>query len=258
MGKLNNILSAYFSDNERYADLYNGLCFAGNTVICGEMLEELPCRYDRTESEGNGRRTAEYLRDLIRRCRWRGFSGICAVELQETVDYTMPWRILNYDALEYRRQIKMLKRENRGLSHRTVHERFCGLLREDRLVPVHTVCLYHGTARWDGPRSLGDMLKQDKVPGQDISVPQGLLSEQCDLWERFRALTADYAFHLVCLNEISDMSIFRTPVRLVLEVLRLREDRKALREEFEKRNIKIWMRIHGSRSESSWTGNGKG
>lgn len=29
-----------------------------------------------------------------------------------------------------------------------------GLFGSDRLVPVYTLCLYHGENHWDGPRSL--------------------------------------------------------------------------------------------------------
>ena len=61
-----------------------------------------------------------------------------AVEDQNLVDYTMPWRNMNYDALEYKKQIKVIKRHNQEQKQlMTPAEKMCGLRKEDRLNPAY-------------------------------------------------------------------------------------------------------------------------
>ena len=40
MGKQNDVLLDYFDDNERFADLCNGVLFGGRPVIDPEKLED--------------------------------------------------------------------------------------------------------------------------------------------------------------------------------------------------------------------------
>ena len=38
MGKISNSINHYLSDNRRFADLFNGICFQGETVVRAEEL----------------------------------------------------------------------------------------------------------------------------------------------------------------------------------------------------------------------------
>lgn len=88
--------------------------------------------------------------------------------------------------------------------------------KHDKLHPVHTVCFYHGTDKWDGPRSLKDMMDFE-------GAPPG--------WEeKFH----DYKMSLFCAGEVEDLSQFRTGLRQFLEVIPLRKNRKKL--------IELWSR----------------
>lgn len=40
MGKISNSINHYLSDNRRFADLFNGICFHGEMVIREEDLSE--------------------------------------------------------------------------------------------------------------------------------------------------------------------------------------------------------------------------
>ena len=40
MGKISNSINNYLSDNRRFADLFNGICFHGEMVIREEDLSE--------------------------------------------------------------------------------------------------------------------------------------------------------------------------------------------------------------------------
>ncbi len=126
----------------------------------------------------------------------------------------MPWRIMRYDQMEYGRQLDELKREKRkkrqaaGLPPSSWTER---MAKSERLHPVYTICFYHGTQAWDGPRSLKDMME----------FPEG----EDSLWKEY---FHDYGMTLFCADEPGDLERFKTGLRLLLEVLKLRQDKEAL------------------------------
>lgn len=109
--------------------------------------------------------------------------------------------------LEYGRQVKKWRRKNRnGKLLHTPAEKVCGLRKSDRFAPTYTVCVYHGTEKWDGSRSLRDMMD---------------FGDSAEEWEW---LFCDYRMHLICVNEIRDFSKFRSPLREFLQLLSCRED----------------------------------
>ncbi len=78
--------------------------------------------------------------------------------------------------------------------------------------PVHSICFYHGTESWDGPRSLKDMMDFK-------GAPPG--------WE---TLFHDYGMSLFCAGEVEDFSQFKTGLRQFLEVIPLRNKKHKLNE----------------------------
>ena len=100
------------------------------------------------------------MRDIKKRLKTGEGLRILAVEDQSLVNYTMPWRCMNYDCLEYGRQIKQIQENNQEKQeYADEGERTSRFTRSDALIPVYTVCLYHGTERWDGPRRLNEMMQ---------------------------------------------------------------------------------------------------
>ena len=155
-------------------------------------------------------------RQGIRDIKKRLDSGVClkilAVEAQNDVNYIMPWRIMEYDCMEYGKQIRRIQNANKEAGeYADAGERLCGFRREDRLVPVYTLCLYHGAERWDGPRCLKDMADFGAGdPGW----------EQC---------FSDYPMRLICANEPMDCTAFRTSLGVLFELLPLRGDKARLK-----------------------------
>ena len=90
-------------------------------------------------------------------------------------------------------------------------EKMCGIKKSDRILPVYTLCLYHGEDAWDGPRTLKDMM--------DFGDDADGMSEYF----------VDYPYHLCCLNEIEDYSVFSTEIRLLFTILRYRKDKVGLK-----------------------------
>lgn len=167
MGTKDHMITGYFRDKRRFADLFNGVCFAGRQVIQASQLEDVREDYAQTGA-GTGKENR-----LRRECdiKMRLKSGetlrFLALENQNHVDYTMPLRCMRYDVLEYEQQIGELKKANRLNSRlKSGGEFLCGIQKGDRLAPVYTLCLYHGEEIWDGPRSLKDMREFGKDEDQ--------------------------------------------------------------------------------------------
>lgn len=200
MGKINNVINRYLSNNRRFADLFNGICFQGKAVVRVEDLSETSQVYhgivvnsDDVKDNERGERT----RDVCRHLKSGGTLRVLAVENQQKVDYSMPFRCMEYDVMEYGKQIYVLREKNkRGKRAGNMAEKMCGMRKSDRLAPVYTICLYYGEEVWDGPRTLGDMMNF----GDDADV--------------FRKIFKDYPMHLYCVNETQDLQMFHTEVEM--------------------------------------------
>ena len=208
MGKLNTAMRTFLCDRERFADLFNGVFFQGKTVIRADRLLEGSETYsDMTENPLDRTRDLKMITDNGETLR------ILALENQENIDYTLPYRCMQYDSLEYGRQLRELKKYNKTrklLS--TPAERLCGITRQDRLAPVYTLCLYHGEEPWDGPLSLRDMV--------DFGADR----------EDMGRFFADYPITFFCVNEQESFHMFHTELREVFAVMNLRRNKRLLYE----------------------------
>ena len=246
MGKVDTVMKNYLQNKTRFADLFNGVFFGGRQIILPQELSEasesyvgrqevqhLPVRVKGIELSGEKTKavqlkeiptgqsqrqsqpeaSGEYfgrVRDIKMRLHQGTTLRILALENQNYVDYTMPYRCMEYDALEYGKQLKEQKRKNKE-KHRllTIAEKLCGFCKKDRLVPVYTICLYHGEEKWDGPLNLKDMM--------DFGADKEL--------SRF---FADYPLRLFCVNEQDDFGMFHTELRELFELLSCRKDKGKL------------------------------
>ena len=215
MGEIDVVICEYIADNERVADLFNGLYYQGKRVIRAENIEDYEGKYPVKYSAG-GKRSKRNgkvrYRDIVKRLKKGGSLRILAMENQNRVDYTMPFRCMEYDTLEYRRQIDRRIRDNEKTSQWSSEAEFlCGVRKTDRFAPVYTVCLYHGKEAWDGPRSLRDMMDFGSDPDQ------------------MSRYFADYPMKLFCVNEEQDFSCFHTELRQFFTMISCRKDWKRLR-----------------------------
>ncbi|MCM1089817.1 MAG: Rpn family recombination-promoting nuclease/putative transposase [Muribaculum sp.] len=242
MGKYDDAMYSYLSDNGRFADLFNGAVFHGEEVLCADALEEGSGRYVRTgafQGQGasevecqrsdetdknrkqNGRskrknlETQNRYRDIKKHLKEGGSFSVVAIENQSDTDFTMPWRIMMYDSLEYEQQIREIengKRQSLSRTKKNVSHQEIRFSQEDRLHPVYTICLYHGTKPWEGPKCLGDMMEF-----------KGNKKLQEELFH-------DYRMSLVCVEDLKELSAFQTDLRLLLAALGTRRDKEAMKE----------------------------
>ncbi|MCM1127342.1 MAG: hypothetical protein NC429_12835 [Lachnospiraceae bacterium] len=101
------ISNAFFSDNERYADIINGIGCDGFPFVKAEDLQEADTKVVFKRRRRFGRRkkrgTAKY-RDLMRKTAFGMNFAMIGIENQEEIDYALALRVMCYDAGEYERQ----------------------------------------------------------------------------------------------------------------------------------------------------------
>ena len=211
MGETDLCMQEYLRDKSRFADLFNGVFFSGRAVVRPEELSEASEKY----AEGAAGHRSLRVRDVKMNLYGGASLRILAVENQSRVDYIMPFRCMEYDVFEYRKQIAQIKRENKreaqaGKRKLRAEERLCGVRRSDRLSPVYTICLYHGEEEWDGPVSLKEMM--------DFGEEDGL-----------KELFADYPLRLFCVNRQQHFDEFHTDLKELFRALNCRGNRDKMK-----------------------------
>ncbi len=99
MGKLDRKDRPFFSDAGRFAELININLYQGEKVLIPENLRLLQRKYPSLSSE-----SGENERDILMLDKKH---HICyGLEIETESDYSMPERVLVYDACEYEYQIK--------------------------------------------------------------------------------------------------------------------------------------------------------
>lgn len=210
MGEVAMAMQEYLGDNERFADLFNGIFFYGKQVIPAEQLSESSEKYT---VKRKGQKRTEELRDIKKVLSNGTMLRVLALEAQNYVDYMMPLRCMEYDVQEYLKQVKKLKKLHfQKKDCKGKHEWLSGIKKGDRLAPVYTVCLYHGEDEWDGPVKLSEMM--------DFGEDEDGMSSKF----------ADYPMRLYSLNEQENFDQFHTDLKEVFWAFSCRKDREKLRE----------------------------
>ena len=216
MGKMNNAVLNYLSDKRRFADLINAELYGGRQVVKKEGLTEISAATFEElgkSAEGGVPKRRERRGDLAMRYTDGAVYRIFLTEAQNKVLYVLPVKNLEYITANYKKQINTLRREHeRKKDYKSVDESFSGLRKEDRLKPVYLLWLYHGERKWDGARSLKELM--------DFG----------DDHDAFGEMFQDFRPQLLCVNEMPDTGKYRTELRELMDLLRCRSDKAALQE----------------------------
>lgn len=206
------VIKKFLEKPENFSDLFNGSLFQGKQVLKADMLGDLPGESMISFSDKEGKKvSARRYRDIIRKASGRTTYAVFAVEGQEKTHYAMPVREMVYDALNYAAQVKVISdRHRRDKDYRDSSEFLSGLLREDRLAPVITICLYYGTGEWEGPRELYDLL----------DIPEE--------YEDMKPFMSNYKVNLVQPTDV-DPENFRTDLKLIFSLLAMSSDGMGMR-----------------------------
>lgn len=198
---VDNRWKPYFEDNNRYADLINGIGCNGEQLLKASDLQEV----DPTEKKKS--------RDLLRRVALGMNFLIIGIENQQKVDYKFPLRNMQYDVSRYQKQASVIEKKVRENAKKVSAAEYLSRFgKADKLNPVITIALYAGKEEWDGPRCLHDMI--------DFSnVPKGL-----------KNMVSNYKINIVDICRMTDTSMFKTDLRQVFDFIRFAEDKEKLLE----------------------------
>lgn len=168
--------------NDVYADIFNALLFEGEKILEEEYLVPLPTESFTRNMDGSLRQGNRDIRKADRRNgRYR---LICGEENQESLENTMPQRIMGYDYAAYEEQIKLLMDKNKADGKTAVTKRIHD---DQRLAPVVTAVLYWGEDAWSRPLDLYDML----------DFPE-------DIGEKLKPFVANYPMNLIQVTRLPE------------------------------------------------------
>ena len=141
--KQDKILRGFFKVKAHFADIINAMLFEGKDVIHANEL--LLCDSDETiyfvyENRIN---VMERRRDILMHATVNGIPVYIGLEIQSTINYSMPYRLLLYDTMTYHLQYKLIDKDHR--------EHF-------RPTGVMSTVLYSGDRTWHQPHSLLDRI----------------------------------------------------------------------------------------------------
>ena len=212
MGKPNIVTKQYMQDNARFADICNFYLFDGQQVMKPEDLTERDVTELVLPKGLEGAKAVEKFRDILRGCCVKTAGGITyliiGIENQNDTHYAMVVRNMIYDALNYSSQVEMVAKRHRKNKDLTNSEFLSGFAKSDKLVPVITLTIYWNTGKWDGARSLHEMLD---VNDEDVLK-----------------YVSDYKLNLIVPEEIEDFDKFRTELGPLLEFINAADNGKKL------------------------------
>lgn len=214
------LLKEFLSDNERFADVVNGLGCEGQSFIKADDLVEMDSQTGlwKREINRNKKRKKSYhrkqkskYRDLIRKASLGTNYVIIGVENQEYIDYLLPVRTMSYDVGEYERQAAVFRKKNRKNKQDLKRsEILSGFRRDDLLNPVVTFVLYYGTEEYDGPRDLCSLINTAELP------------------DSLRRYVQNYKVNIIDIRKLKDTSVFQTDVKKVFDFIRYSKDKEKL------------------------------
>ena len=212
MGRINELFCDYLGRPENFADFWNGTLLRGMPLLRSKYFVRQDREYHKSQHKEG---VAGSRRDVLMLYR-DAYTFLLGVEVMETLDYSIPVRILDYDAQELMRQVKDV-----GSAHRQAVEEgletwensgefLYGVKKEDKLFPVHTVALYCGTEEYDGKESVLGMTEYEKlVPG-------------------IKKLFSDYPIKVYQLKELQEEN-YRTGLREIIAVFKRSGDREEVK-----------------------------
>ena len=128
----------------------------GSQVIDADKLEN----YSTVMSVSDENGLMERINDISMRYTFEDSClALITLENQEYIDYSMPLRVMLQQALAYDAQLRDIKSQNKNHSLQGSGEYLSKVKKTDRILPVVVLVAYWGEDKWDGAKSIHDMLK---------------------------------------------------------------------------------------------------
>lgn len=209
MGKIDVLDKMFFEDRERFAELINTEIYHGKKILAPDKLKLLKRSYPSLASV-----SGEKHRDVLMQDTGQ---NICyGLEIETESDYSMPQRVMTYDASEYEYQIREIYKahKDRG-DYQKYRDKKSRMKDSDFLIPTVTVVLYLGEGHWEGRMKLREMFRVSERAKRQLG-----------------RMLHDYDFPLMEADFIHPEN-YRTDLRVFFQAMQCREDKKRLRELFQ-------------------------
>lgn len=241
MGKKNVVWNDYISQNERFADFFNGVVFAGEDVVRPDALSAVDTKIWRRKREKDSYH--EYIRDNVKMWRHETQSYILSLEPEDSPHFALPVKYMNYESIQYDRQYRRIQKKHQQRRDLRSPEYLSGFSEHDSLMPVITIGIYLGREEWSGFTTLTKMI--------------GIGRYQEKVSDRLLPLTNDFHVNLFDIHQLETSEIFRTDLRDVLGFLKRQNDKEELRRYVEGRQIFRHLQEDAYDVLSVYIGNGK-
>lgn len=215
MGKNDVAVGRWLADKRRFADLFNGILFHGEQIICPEALVPMDRESDLlvVDKEGKSKALKRY-RDVVMRWREEVDFVVLASENQEKIHYAMPVRNMLYDSLSYVEQIELLWKTHLANKDKMTREEFLShFKKEDKICPVITIVFYYGDKCWDGSVDIHGMFSEE------------LLSSRKEILEKY---VPNYRINLVDAARVEEPELFRSDLQVIFGMLKYRSNKNKL------------------------------
>lgn len=212
MGEINDTLCNYLSIAEHNADFWNGTEFWGKRKLLASRLKRWDKEYYKRKPKKS--KFSNLRRDILMHYKEEK-DILLGIELMETIDYTIPARIMDYDAQEIKRQLQDISQRNQRISKEKANfwshegEFLYGVRKDDRILPIYTVALYCGITDYDGPIDILGLFHTE-----------GLDEDCCKLLK-------SYPFRLYSLKDLPEER-FQTSLREIIAIFKRRTDESAM------------------------------
>lgn len=215
MGKSNVAVNNWLSDNERFADLFNGVLFCGRQIIHPNELDPIDREADIVVTDKDKKEKGiQRYRDIGKRWKKKINLAVLACETQNKVHYAMPVRNMLSDSLTYVEQMRTIWKQKTPEERKklTGEEYLSRFQKEDCLYPVITIVFYYDLKKWDGAVDLYSMFQfgpeEEKLFGTYIP---------------------NYHINLVDAGNVSATERFRSDLQQVFGMLKYRSEKEKLR-----------------------------
>lgn len=233
MGRKEEPIIEYCEKSHNFADLLNGWMFAGRKAILPEQVHSVDSRYTAKSGKGRSARYRTRYRDVVKHVEGAYIRVIIGTEMQSYIDYAMPVRVMDYDALEYKSQAASLRRRHRAEEPQKVF--LSDMQKEDRLTPALTLVLYFGTKAWDSAKNLHGILDFTGIPRE------------------LKKYIPDYPVYVLDICHESDERLLEFPRNLacMFMILKYQKNKEKLLEVLE--NVEAFQQVDGEMYDAVWT-----
>ena len=207
MGIMNYAINRLLERKDIFADFVNGVLFDGQEQIHPELLEVLSPNSGRLyKDEDNRLHVKEYNGDLRMKASEQYYSLIIVSEPQNKVHYAMPIRMMEYVAMEYRKQLQELESLNKKAGKLSSSaEYLSGIRKEDKITPVVALVLYCDSEHeWDGSYSLHEMIEWGAEPAFEDDM---------------KSYVPDFKLNIIHVANLGKTEVFKTSLHYIFEMV---------------------------------------